>query len=332
MTTWSQASSSARVSARWLGGVVLAIGVLACPRAAEAQTCSFSVSAPSFSSPEVSSNLLDGFATDTFGTFNANCSGGTAGSTIQICPNFTAGTGGADSSGSPRYMKSGANQIEMNLFQDASRTVVWGSTLGGMGTTRPPALSITFGSGGTGSTNAPVFARIRSGQNTARTGTYATTIGMSTVYGSGGTGDCSGFAGATDTSNFTVTAIYTPTCTLSTAPLNFGSFSSLATARDSDTALSVRCSNASAYSVALNGGLTNASDPTQRKMRLGADTLTYGLYRDPSRAAPWDATVNVFSSSGTGNTESLPVYGRIPIQPLPPAGTYTDTIVATVTY
>ena len=36
--------------------------------------------------------------------------------------------------------------------------------------------------------------------------------------------------------------------------------------------------------------------------------------------------------TGTAATQSIPVYGRVPAQATPPPGTYSDTVVATVTY
>jgi spore coat protein U-like protein len=62
--------------------------------------------------------------------------------------------------------------------------------------------------------------------------------------------------------------------------------------------------------------------------------VTYGLYRDAARSLAWGATtgVNTASGTGTGTTQTLTVYGRVAPQTTPKAGTYTDTIVATVTY
>ncbi|WP_280527698.1 spore coat protein U domain-containing protein [Ciceribacter thiooxidans] len=38
------------------------------------------------------------------------------------------------------------------------------------------------------------------------------------------------------------------------------------------------------------------------------------------------------TGTGTGLTENVSVYGRVPAQSTPAPGTYTDTIVVTVTY
>jgi spore coat protein U-like protein len=69
-------------------------------------------------------------------------------------------------------------------------------------------------------------------------------------------------------------------------------------------------------------------------MAFGADTVTYGLYRDAGRTLPWGATVGVDTASGTGTglAQNLTVYGRIPPQTTPQPASYSDTIIATVTY
>ncbi len=70
-------------------------------------------------------------------------------------------------------------------------------------------------------------------------------------------------------------------------------------------------------------------------MSKGAETVTYGLYKDTDRAQPWgDAATPGSTVAGTGNgaTQTLTVYGRVPPQATPSAGVYTDTVVVTVTY
>jgi spore coat protein U-like protein len=66
----------------------------------------------------------------------------------------------------------------------------------------------------------------------------------------------------------------------------------------------------------------------------GSNFINYALYRDSARTANWGNTVgtDTVSGTGTGANQSLTVYGRVPAQTTPVAGTYTDTIVVTVTY
>ena len=98
--------------------------------------------------------------------------------------------------------------------------------------------------------------------------------------------------------------------------------------------MSVVCTRDAAYTVALNGGVSGASDPTQRKMTKASEFILYGLYRDGARTLPWgDAQgINTAAGTGSGSTQNHTVYGRVPAQATPSPGTYTDTIVVTVTY
>ena len=91
--------------------------------------------------------------------------------------------------------------------------------------------------------------------------------------------------------------------------------------------------------VVANGGIflanrIGATDPTQRKMTRSSEAVTYALYRDAARSQPWGSTVGIDTAAGTGSgfAQGFTVYGRVPPQPTPSPGTYTDTIVITVAY
>ena len=71
---------------------------------AVAQTCNFSITNLNFGSIDVTANA----AITTTGTYTATCSALL--SATRTCPSIFAGTGGS-SSGSPRYLLSGANQL-----------------------------------------------------------------------------------------------------------------------------------------------------------------------------------------------------------------------------
>ncbi len=69
-------------------------------------------------------------------------------------------------------------------------------------------------------------------------------------------------------------------------------------------------------------------------MTLGEEEVTYQLYRDRNRIEPWGSNTNTDTVAGTGSgsSQAFTVYGRVPRQTTPPPGTYTDTIVVTVTF
>jgi spore coat protein U-like protein len=86
--------------------------------------------------------------------------------------------------------------------------------------------------------------------------------------------------------------------------------------------------------VALDGGLSGAANPAQRKLSQAAQTISYGLYLDAGRTAPWGDSVGVNTATGTGSglAQTLTVYGRVPAQSTPAPGTYADTVVMTISY
>jgi spore coat protein U-like protein len=69
-------------------------------------------------------------------------------------------------------------------------------------------------------------------------------------------------------------------------------------------------------------------------MSNGGAQITYGLYQNAARSQPWgnNTGTNTVAGSGTGSGQALTVYGRVPAQTTPAPGTYSDSIIATLTY
>src|SRR5262249_20109527 len=133
---------------------------------------------------------------------------------------------------------------------------------------------------------------------------------------------------------FTVSATNATTCSVSASTLNFGATGVLRSALDATSSVTVTCTNAAPYTVALDGGLSGATNPTQRKMTQAGQTITYGLYQDAARTQPWgdSAGTNTTAGTGSGLAQSFTIYGRVPAQTTPAPGTYTDTVVVTLSY
>jgi spore coat protein U-like protein len=126
-----------------------------------------------------------------------------------------------------------------------------------------------------------------------------------------------------------------PSCKLVTSNLDFGTTRDLTSAIAAQSQINVQCTNGTGYTVALNGGLTGAADPAQRKMTFNANTITYGLYQNSSHSIPWGSTIGTNVVSGTGSSISQPisVFGYVPaIQSIPAPGNYSDTVVVSVAY
>ena len=89
----------------------------------------------------------------------------------------------------------------------------------------------------------------------------------------------------------------------------------------------------------MNAGSTTGNTIAARKMSLngaGAGVVSYQLYRDsntPPTTLWGDGTTGaVYTGSGTGSAQTIPVYGQVPSQVTPTAGTYKDTVTATITF
>jgi spore coat protein U-like protein len=123
-------------------------------------------------------------------------------------------------------------------------------------------------------------------------------------------------------------------CTLGTSAVNFPATGVLRSSTDATGSIFVVCTSGAPYTIALDGGLTAATDPTQRKMSQGAEQITYGLYQNSGRTLPWGDSSAGYAASGSGSglSQTLTVYGRAPAQNTPSAGTYSDTVVVTLSY
>ena len=134
-------------------------------------------------------------------------------------------------------------------------------------------------------------------------------------------------------SSFNVTATVQPSCAVSATNVAFGNYS--ATQVDATGTISVACTNLALYTVQLDTGTgSGASVATRRMTGPSSQTLDYTLYQDSARLLLWGSTigVNAPGGTGTGSTQTLTVYGRIPAGQYPGAGSYSDTVTVTVAY
>lgn len=142
---------------------------------------------------------------------------------------------------------------------------------------------------------------------------------------------------ATDTANMNVKITVTATCDIHTsAPtdVNFGTVASTATnVQSTGGVITANCTSGTAYSIGLGNG-SNFST-TRRMIKGTTDYVAYGLYRDSARTLAWGTTTgaggDVYTGTGSGANQAITVYGLVP-SANSPAGSYSDTVVATVTY
>lgn len=319
--------------------IVAGVGA-ALPEITAAQTCAATVSAMNYGT---NVDVLPGTPIDTTGTLTVNCTG-TAGRSVRVCANIGRRNPNAPGGDPYRQMQGNATGllISHEFYSDLGRTSRWGSwdnpgyASGGI------QVDVPLGSSGSGNAAYTIYARILAGQQTAQPDAYVMTLSgnthtysyqyVSTTTPTSPTCPYTPWVRYADT---TVTATIPALCYLTVNGINFGahatSFASPITAAGS---IVPQCSNALSFTVSLGGGLSGATDPTQRKMSNGALQVTYGLYRDSGFALAWGSTngVNTASGAGTGSPQSISVFGRLPVQPVPGTGTFTDSVVVTLTY
>ena len=145
----------------------------------------------------------------------------------------------------------------------------------------------------------------------------------------------------TDSANLEVSASVAANCTIATSALTFGAYDPVdinsASPLVGSGAVTVRCTLGSSVVVELdegaNGNVGSAPDAPLRRLVDGRYFLAYDLFSNEARTAVWgvgnDVDVPVI---GTGTDTQLVVYGAVQAGQNVPAGAYTDTVVATVTF
>lgn len=146
----------------------------------------------------------------------------------------------------------------------------------------------------------------------------------------------------TATSNLSVTATVSANCTISTAPVAFGAYDPIVanatTALNGTGTVTVTCTTGSAATITLGQGTNPATGSTDtaplRQMKdSGTDVLAYSLFQDTGRTTVWGNTAGTgVAETGTGTVQNVTVYGAVPAGQNVPAASYSDTVVATVTF
>jgi spore coat protein U-like protein len=239
-----------------------------------------------------------------FGTYAGTLLNGTAAGTVTCASAWdiplNAGMGAGATETVRKMTGPGGATLNYQLFTDSARTNNWGNTTGNELT-------------GTGNASITVYGQISAGQFLAP-GTYTDTVSSATT-------------------SFVVTAVVQATCTISTTSLSFGTYSGAVV--NSTSTISVTCTNTTSYNVGLNAGTATGATVTNRSMTGPASALLgYKLFSNSGRTTNWGNTVgtNTVGGTGSGIVQPLTVYGQIPAGEYVRPGSYTDLIVATVTY
>lgn len=126
-------------------------------------------------------------------------------------------------------------------------------------------------------------------------------------------------------------------CTISTTPISFGAYNVFNTsATAANGTITYRCGNTDHnITVAISTGASGTF--ANRTLKKSAETLTYNLYLDAAFTSIWGDGSGGTVSYHLGNPPNgvdvnLTVYGRVPALQDVSAGSYTDTVVATIIF
>ncbi|WP_161989015.1 Csu type fimbrial protein [Sphingomonas glacialis] len=224
---------------------------------------------------------------------------------------LSAGMGQGATVSSRKLTGPGGAVLAYTLFQDPGRSIVWGNTSG------------TNSETGTGTDSEQIlnmYPRLAAGQFIAP-GTYTDTVTARVSSSS------------TETTTFTITAIVQAACTVESQSLSFGGYAGLET--DGVAVVTVTCTNTTTYNLGLSVGDGNGATITTRRMTgPSSATLDYQLFQDSGRTTNWGDTVgaDTMAGTGTGSAQSLSISGRIPSAQWVRPGSYSDVVIATVSY
>ncbi len=145
----------------------------------------------------------------------------------------------------------------------------------------------------------------------------------------------------TVTANLSVSAQVGGACAITSNGIDFGSYDPVILnsilALPGVGSVDVACTLGTSAVITLGQGSNAAVGSTNaapvRRMAAGSERLGYTLYRDALHLFPWGNTAMTgVAFLGTGLSIPVPVYGSVPAGQNVGSGTYTDTVVVTVTF
>jgi len=127
------------------------------------------------------------------------------------------------------------------------------------------------------------------------------------------------------------TPAHAASCNVTAQSVNFGAYDPFAAAAlDGVGNIGIVCDAEVTVTIALSPGSGTYGG---RSLTGGSAQLTYNLFTSAQRLVVWgDGSGGTDTVSATVQNADIPVYGTIEARQNVPAGTYTDTIVVTVTY
>lgn len=128
-------------------------------------------------------------------------------------------------------------------------------------------------------------------------------------------------------------------CLISAAPMSFGAYDPLGGGAVSGSAnLTVTCTSGTTASVRLDqGGNADSGSTDAAPLRRMADGnghfLSYGLFQESAHTTAWGNTAGTGEAhNGDGTAHTMTVFGLIAASQNVPAGSYSDSVQATINF
>ena len=145
--------------------------------------------------------------------------------------------------------------------------------------------------------------------------------------------------GSPANSNLQVQANVQTLCTVSTTPVNFGSYDSTsATDTDQNGTVTIQCTRGTVATIDLQNG-NNFSGGTRRMASqtvAPTEFLTYGLFTDAPGGTPWGAAIAGGTTVGytalSSNPTNITVFGRLNALQDVSADSYLDDVLVEATF
>jgi spore coat protein U-like protein len=311
---------------------VLCLLLLAGGRA-HAETCTATASSISFGNV----SPISGAAVPGTGSVSITCTWSTVSLTpsVVVCLNVGAT--------SPRAMSDGTSTMQYDLYSDSGHTVIWGSIYN---STTPISVDLAKPLTGTSaSTTVNYYGLIAQNQYTVPTVNNSSTVYSQSFAGSQTSLNygfytllaptCASLTTSDGTFPFTASATVVNNCLISATDVSFGAAGLLTSSLVATGSISARCTNSDAFRISLNGGASGNVAARALQRQGGGGTVNYQLYTDSAYSIPWGdgtAGTNMVTGTGTGNAQSINVYGQVPVQTTPTPGNYSDSITATIEF
>jgi len=303
--------------------------VLLLPHAATAQSCTAT-------GPSLLLGTVNPYAgtTTTSGNGTYTCTNPTtAAVTGYGCVSVGTGTGGT--SATNRTLVSGTSTVPIQITSGGASSQI------GNGTSYPMYGPVLIQIPASGNTNGtfPLVVTLPPSSPAPPPGSYASSFAGTDAqfiyYTGSSTTTCATLnAGThlTTQANFSVSATVATQCKVSANSLAFPTTSVLKTAVNATATVSITCNAAVPVTIGLDNGATGTG-PTTRKMKSGTtNAITYGIYRDAAASLPWGNTSGTDTASFSNGTGTVTAYGKVPAQPSPPPGSYSDVVNVVITY